>query len=293
MYFPQDHVQRPRETRYQFTPAKGDKSFTQELCIKLYLDPRKVTPQSPAPQGTDSLVSSPLLPRNQSSPQLSGVWANRSHVIRPPLTPTTSVEPLGMPRPPTTPTKSVMRQLSPSPDSSVKEKPPAKLQGAWSKPGSGVAAVRSRGQSTPSQPPVSQDMRGVWPVGVTRTLQHSVSGPVGGRETGRNSRNRRRVVSASETHFEQQRSHDQQQGSHDPQRGLWQGSSGKDRTKGERSYSDKRRYHNSRNVPAIVEGQEWDEGAGIQRSYSTTQAHQPQAQEGGGASSRKPFSEPI
>lgn len=292
----QDKVQRPRETHYQFTPK--DDGCTEELCVKLYLDPEKVhelrrTPVTPGPltltstsnQGTD-----PVIPRTSGhvpiSPQLSGVWAARSHVIRPLPLDTPSSAPPGPVRSYTSPepVSVVLRgdnatrgaQLSSAGAVPYRREVAVNpVKGAWSKPGSGAAVVKSR-TNVPRQRPASLGDSGSneslsSEYSKARHLKHSISSPVGRRDdvgfrTGFN---------VKEGQF-RGRSHDQYPKSRDHRRGSWHRVS-KDRTKGERS-----------RVGVLVEQE--GENVGYQRSSSTTQAHQRRG-EGEGISA-KPYSEP-
>lgn len=264
---------------------------TEELCIKLHLDPRRTAPQSPSHHNTEQGVPGSL-PRTPSSPQLTGVWASRSHVIRPPLPTTppadTFRKDVQQATPPsdstnrsyraTTPTRTAPPTSNTGGRGSVKARPPPPQgQGAWAKPGSGAAVVRSsqsEGQSAPPRPqvgPMSGQVRGGSNVGGARTLKHSISGPtVDSRHyTGNKPR---RVQSANE-------------------KGAWQNV--KDRPRGGRlSSSASGKEFRNRYVPPIAES-ELEEGAGFHRSRSTTQAHE----QGGGArgrgQQRTPHSEPT
>lgn len=281
----QDLVQRPRETRYQFEPSAAGCS-TQELCVQLSLDPRKTNHRrmsTPSPSATAGGAAMSMTP-TQSSPQLSGIWADRSHVIRPylPTTPTRDSlrRPLLAPSPPGTPGEEPSREPVAS-----REKPPqrsgppvvASLKGAWSQPGSGAAVVRS--STAPRVRPRSP------PIDARRRLQHSVSGPVArqGANVGRSHRESGyEQTSRDQRSHGQQRSHDQQWRPHDPQHR----SPHRVRSRGERSSAPAKQQ---RHVYPISEQE--GEGPGYQRSCSTTQAHQNQSDRRS-QSSRKPYSEP-
>jgi hypothetical protein len=263
------------------------------------------------PSPSTSGAAAVTLPTVQSSPQLSGIWANRSHVIRP-YPSATPTKDMRWPLPSTTPTEDLNRPLhSPSPPASGDEPAGAfktleqhpqrggaiTQKGAWSKPGSGAAVVKSSSQGPPSVkaqgPGVAN--RGVSPPVVEgpRHLKHSVSGPMARGNVTRSKRH------ASESGAEQI-SHDHQQ------RRSWQQGS-RDQHSRSRDHQQRSRGQNQRQwrrvgsmnsgkVDTISEHEgEW---SGFQRSYSTTQAHQIQSDRksrggGGGANSRKPYSEPA
>ena len=155
----QDKVKKPCETRYTFTPKEDGN--TEELCVKLFLQAAQPSRPDP-PLPTDSCVSttSSVTPttsipsRTLSSPQLSGVWATRSHVIRPPLEPRAidsevaaanrreSIDGMGHQV-----TKKSSAQ-SPAQNKTVKKKSSfvgQPLQGVWAKLGSSGALVVQTG----------------------------------------------------------------------------------------------------------------------------------------------------
>ena len=283
--------------------------------MQLHLDPKKTTPKSHTPSiHTAQSIGSAPIPRTPSSPQLSGAWASRSHVIRPPLPPTTPPEDLYMrnirhatppedspvrPHLPTTPTSedsfgsSSRDSLSSNEISySSKQAPPpgvwsnnrAPPRGAWTKPGSGVAAVRSKGQSAgQSTPRVPGQQRGH--VTGPRALKHSMSGPINVQPPkDRGANFRRGYQSAGEAQFAEWRSRSSQQ--QERQKGVW--------SRGRKGHygSDKRDYRH-KYVQPIVESEL--EGAGFQRSYSTTHAHDEKGrgQDREGGARRMPYSEPT
>ena len=316
----QDIVVRPRETSYQFEPLETSCS-TEELCVQLSLDPRKAHLRhlsTPSPGGGAAAMS---LSSSQSSPQLSGIWADRSHVIRP-RPPAMPRDSLRRPLAPTTPPRDLRRSFhSPSPDQDssstdggleMREPPQPQrggvtpLKGAWSKPGSGAAVVRSSGAGPPFAKAQGGTNRGVSPpIEALRHLKHSVSGPVA-RRGGVINRSRRHTSESSYDQMssydqqqksqqnrqwprdQQQKSHDQQQRSHDQQQ--------RSRDQQQRSHGHQRswrRVGSTRQYSQVNPIREQEgEGSGYQRSYSTTQAHQNQSDRKSQAS-RKPYSEPT
>lgn len=124
----QDKVQRPRDTHYQFTPTLN--GGTEEICVKLLLQSQITPLATPSPDNTATLVPFPP-ERTKSTPQLSGVWASRVHVIRPPLNSSQATPP------------------SPSSLSSIKKV--STIKEAW--PGSGGGSTKDGGSSSSQHRP--------------------------------------------------------------------------------------------------------------------------------------------
>ena len=81
-------MKRPCETRYSFTPR--EEGNTEELCVKLCLRSIPSVPRTPTtPVAVQSFSSESFStvgsPNMSSTRQLSGVWAKRAEVLRPPL----------------------------------------------------------------------------------------------------------------------------------------------------------------------------------------------------------------
>ena len=189
------------------------------------------------------------------APQLAGIWADRSHVIRPPPLNSDSLRrPLIPPSSPnnmnTGPLSSPSSSQSPrsSRDSSLTSDVGAGKVGgwqigtgqvgAWGKPGSGAAVVKRMGEPHP-QPPGPH-------LHTARQLKHSTSGPV---------------------HAYNQRPSNQgpRQTSDD------QGSQGQWKQRGRESWhrvSSDRKGERSKVGPIMEQDERY------QRSHSTTQAHQ-------------------
>lgn len=278
--------------------------------MKLTLDPRKVaaqrrisTPSPAVPPG-----GSPLTP-TLSSPQLSGIWAGRSHVIRPPLPPPSDPlrRPLLSPSPPPPPplggdseernehSSPAITNLTPHPQGVLP------LKGAWSKPGSGAAVVRS----SSGPPPAAAKPQGVPPVETVQQLRHSARSPVATR--GGSLRRHNEREHAQRTQQQQQRP---RESSRDPRqpggprepggpRDPLESRPARDR-QWRRTNSDRYRGDRS-NLSARPQGQgsiseQEEEGLGAgpgggwyQRSLSTTQAHQNRKPH---PTAKKPYSEP-
>lgn len=257
-------MQRPRETLFQFRP---EESSTQELCVVLTLEPGTSSHALPT-TGT----SVPMSPRPGSpAPQLAGIWADRSHVIRPrPPSSDSLRRPLISPSSPNDITRtSFSPSSSESPRSSRLTSDVGAGQvgagqvGAWGKPGSGAAVVKRMGEPHPHIPGPHPHTPGPH-LPVARHLKHSVSGPI-----------RAYCQGASN------------QGS--PHR-ISEGSQGqgKGQQKGWSRVSD-RKGERSKVVGPILEQDER-----YQRSHSTTHAHQQQQQQANRKPHphRKPHSEP-
>lgn len=252
----QKSVQRPRETLFQFHP---EDSGTQELCVVLTLDPGKSSHTLPT-----TGASVPMSPNPGSPVPLAGIWADRSHVIRPhppssdslrrPLIPPSSPSDMSRTRPLFSPSISSSESSRSSRDSSLSSNVGAGQVGAWGKPGSGAAVVKRMGEPHPHAPHLH-----VTP----KQLKHSTSGPVRGHGQGPCNEGSRRFS-------DDQGSQGQWKGQ---QRGSWCRVSN-DR-KGERS-----------KVGPIVEQERY------QRSHSTTQAHKQNQSNRKLHPHRKPHTEP-
>lgn len=175
LYSLQDRVHKPRETRYIFTPMESGN--TEELCVKIELNPKTDKPTHLPPPSSESVTSEapltgkdlPTPSRSVSSPHLSGVWASRAQFIRPPLeprdvlqlertAPNSSTASLSNSTPNNSMTASVTSSGS---GDSVRMPTQAQvfrgptLRGAWSKPGStGAQIVKGGLTEAPQQRPM-------------------------------------------------------------------------------------------------------------------------------------------